>query len=483
MKKLYIFILSFITILTLLVFFYFFSQQGKLRKFIKENSYFDYQKREVKRLISRNNLYLEKLKFYSDFYLENVRPLIKEINFKKIDEQNFKIKNTKLSLEIFKTDILLNGKFGGARATGYLAQHEDKIFLYTGDAILSYFSISDLSSEIFTSKVIDTNIMNLLPDKEIYSKWNKYQTNLLKDSVKIFSDMRYEPSFMGQGINSILINDNKIYFSASNKRIINNKECHNVSFYSGDLKYDFVKFEELFVPNGCVQNPNKQQGGRIVKFNNEELIFSIGEWRIYEDEVDLENFDPQKNDNLFGKIILFNEKNKKYKILAKGLRNPQGLYFDSENNIIVITDHGPRGGDEINVLYNENKVPNFGWPVASYGVPYSKFEKRKFTTHKNFSEPVYYFPDSVGVSQVVKVPNKFIDSKFFSYFVVSMGGDSIEEGDMSIHYFEFDNKNVVKHETYPVYQRIRDILYVEDQNFYLLFFENNSSIGVLRLSE
>lgn len=482
MKKLYVFFILFVSILSISIFFVFFLQQGELRKFIKENLYLDYQKKEVKRLISRNNTLLEKLKFYSDFYSENVRPLIKEIIFKKIDEQNLKFKNTNLNLEFFKTDILLNGKFGGARATGYLAQHEDKIFLFTGDAILSYFSISDLSSEIITSKVIDTNIMDLLPDKEIYSNWTKYQT---KDGdVKVFGDMRYEPSYMGQGINSILIDDNKIYFSASKKRTINNKECNNTAFYSGDLSYNFVKFDKLFVPNGCVQDSNKQQGGRIVKFNENELIFSIGEWRIYEDKVELDNFDPQKEDNVFGKIISFNKKNKKYKILAKGLRNPQGLYFDSENNSIVITDHGPKGGDEINIIYNKdkNKIPNFGWPIASYGVPYSSNEKRKFTTHKNFSEPIYYFPESVGVSQVVKVPNKFIDSKFSAYFVVSMG-DNIEEGDMSIHYFEFDNENVVRQETYPVYQRIRDILYVEDQNFYLLFFENNSSIGVLRLSE
>ena len=481
MKKKYFYFLSFASILTfsISIFFYFFSQQGEIRKFIKENLYLDYQKREVERLITQNNILLEKLKFYSDFYSENVRPLIKEISFKKIDEQNLKFRNTNLNLEFFKTDILLNGKFGGARATGYLAQHEDKIFLFTGDAILSYFSVSDLSSEIFTSKVIDTNIMDLLPDKEIYSKWTKYQT---KDGVKVFSDMRFEPSYMGQGINSILIDDNKIYFSASKKRIIDNKECNNTSFYTGDINYNLVKFDELFMPSGCVQDPNKQQGGRIVKFNEEELIFSIGEWRIYEDKVELDNFDPQKEDNLFGKIISFNKENKKYKILAKGLRNPQGLYFDRENSTVVITDHGPKGGDEINIIYNKNDIPNFGWPIASYGVPYSKSEKRKFTTHKNFSKPIYYFPKSVGISQVVKVPNKFIDSKFSAYFVVSMG-DNIEEGDMSIHYFEFDNQNVINHETYSVNQRIRDILYVEDQNFYLLFFENNSSIGVLRLSK
>ena len=146
MKKKYLYFLSFASILTfsISIFFYFFSQQGEIRKFIKENLYLDYQKREVERLITQNNILLEKLKFYSDFYSENVRPLIKEISFKKIDEQNLKFRNTNLNLEFFKTDILLNGKFGGARATGYLAQHEDKIFLFTGDAILSYFSVSDL---------------------------------------------------------------------------------------------------------------------------------------------------------------------------------------------------------------------------------------------------------------------------------------------------------------------------------------------------
>ena len=180
MNKSYKYIVFLVLILSLSIFFYFFSQQGNLRQSIKEGLYLDYQKREVFRLIERNNFYLEWLKKYSDFYVKNVRPLIKEINFKKVDEQNFQIKNTNLNLDFFKTDILLNGKFGGARATGYLAQHEDKIFLFTGDGILSYFSISDLSSKIITSKVIDTNIMSLLPDEEIYSQWSKYQT---KDSV------------------------------------------------------------------------------------------------------------------------------------------------------------------------------------------------------------------------------------------------------------------------------------------------------------
>ena len=47
-----------------------------------------------------------------------------------------------------------------------------------------------------------------------------------------------------------------------------------------------------------------------------------------------------------------------------GHRNPQGLLFDKQNNIILSSEHGPTGGDEINII-TENS--NYGWPIASYG--------------------------------------------------------------------------------------------------------------------
>ena len=46
-----------------------------------------------------------------------------------------------------------------------------------------------------------------------------------------------------------------------------------------------------------------------------------------------------------------------------GHRNPQGLFFDKENNIILETEHGPQGGDEINIIdismINKNNIPNY----------------------------------------------------------------------------------------------------------------------------
>ena len=63
-----------------------------------------------------------------------------------------------------------------------------------------------------------------------------------------------------------------------------------------------------------------------------------------------------------------------------GHRNPQGLYYDNEREIIIETEHGPFGGDEINIIkldkIYKNETQNFGWPVSSAGEHYGgKTEK------------------------------------------------------------------------------------------------------------
>ena len=80
---------------------------------------------------------------------------------------------------------------------------------------------------------------------------------------------------------------------------------------------------------------------------------------------------PQNKNSLFGKIIKFNLKEKKITLISMGHRNPQGLIFDEDKNILISTEHGPRGGDEINIIkLEQNLIPNYGWPIASYGEHY-----------------------------------------------------------------------------------------------------------------
>ena len=195
------------------------------------------------------------------------------------------------------------------------------------------------------------------------------------------------------------------------------------------------------------------------------------------------------DESFIGKIIKINLDSKETKILSKGHRNPQGLFYDKKNNVIYSTDHGPMGGDEININTNpENKIPNYGWAEVSYGehYGYGKFNPDEELYQKaplkkphqkyGFKEPIKYFKDSIGITQILKLSKKMIDDNFLHFFVGAMG--TIEDkDDMSIHYIVFDNKfNEKKHKIIRLDDRVRDLTYDKQNNIVIGYLENNASI-------
>ena len=71
--------------------------------------------------------------------------------------------------------------------------------------------------------------------------------------------------------------------------------------------------------------------------------------------------------NIYGKILEIKFNSNKSKIISIGHRNPQGFFYSEKYNFIISTEHGPRGGDEINKILS-NK--NYGWPIVSLGEKY-----------------------------------------------------------------------------------------------------------------
>ena len=76
----------------------------------------------------------------------------------------------------------------------------------------------------------------------------------------------------------------------------------------------------------------------MVFFKNGKILLTTGEY--------VRMLLAQDKNSMFGKIISIDLKTKDYEIIAMGNRNSQGLYYDVEKDIIVHTDHGPKGGDE-----------------------------------------------------------------------------------------------------------------------------------------
>ena len=100
--------------------------------------------------------------------------------------------------------------------------------------------------------------------------------------------------------------------------------------------------------------------------------------------------------------IDFNSKNSN--IISIGHDNPQGIFYDSSNDTIFSTEHGPKGGDELNIKTHPSikKIKNYGYPISSYGEHYGypspgvnyKYEEAPlYKSHEKFGfiEPIDYF--------------------------------------------------------------------------------------------
>ncbi|TXF88935.1 PQQ-dependent sugar dehydrogenase [Neolewinella aurantiaca] len=87
--------------------------------------------------------------------------------------------------------------------------------------------------------------------------------------------------------------------------------------------------------------------------------------------------------------------NAKKAIFSYGHRNPQSLTIHPETGEIWETEHGPRGGDEINIIEGGK---NYGWPVISYGINYSGTQFTELTGKAGMEQPLHYWVPSIAPS-------------------------------------------------------------------------------------
>lgn len=91
--------------------------------------------------------------------------------------------------------------------------------------------------------------------------------------------------------------------------------------------------------------------------------------------------------------------------ISQGHRNPQGIVLYN-NETLMVSEHGPRGGDEINIVKKGN---DYGWPFVTYGQPYGAGDYVKPTktgTHEGFVKPITYWVPSIAPTELVQLPNQ-----------------------------------------------------------------------------
>ncbi|MBN9600904.1 MAG: PQQ-dependent sugar dehydrogenase [Afipia sp.] len=82
-------------------------------------------------------------------------------------------------------------------------------------------------------------------------------------------------------------------------------------------------------------------------------------------------------------------------IWSYGHRNAQGLAFNPASGELWEIEHGPRGGDEVNII---GKGKNYGWPVIGYGIDYSGAKIHESTAKPGMEQPIKYWVPSIAPS-------------------------------------------------------------------------------------
>lgn len=149
-------------------------------------------------------------------------------------------------------------------------------------------------------------------------------------------------------------------------------------------------------------------GSRLAFDGRGHLFITIGD-RQAPSEGDLEAHPAQDLSNHHGVTLRLNEDGSVPddnpfvdqagalpEIWSYGLRNAQGLLVDRANGRVWITDHGPQGGDELNLI---EPGRNYGWPVIGYGVNYRTGSAIHGGTHRDgMEQPKKVWVPSIGVS-------------------------------------------------------------------------------------
>ena len=362
--------------------------------------------------------------------------------------------------------------------TGYVDIYENKIFFVSGDG-----NIYQENLDIFYD----------------YKNENKLNLNLIKNNLIDLSGVKLLNKYGGNGFfSSMFVRDTYIFkdnlFVVCNiYRKNKNKIYVKPAILKAkiDFSEDYLDFKLFFNTDQEILyfslNPNNEideiddsidfrhSGGRFQKYKDDKYIYSVPDYNLLDKVEDLKS--------IYGKNLIIDENNN-FEILSYGHRNQQGLLYDSEKDIILSTEHGPSGGDEINLI---KKNKGYGWPTISKG----KDPQVISSDHSgnNYEEPIFFWKTNPGISQLIQIPknqNKESYDRAFgngTYLAASLRGSEDWSG-RSLWSFKISKNNkVLDMKKIFVNDRIRDLVYDKNNEKIILVLENQISLGVIDIAK
>jgi len=238
----------------------------------------------------------------------------------------------------------------------------------------------------------------------------------------------------------------------------------------GKIKdYKWVEEQSLFEADESIRVALGTRWGCRLLFDKEGyLYFTIGDMQ---GPVQRGN-NPQLLNRAEGKIFRINKdgsipvdnpfygKNDALQaIYATGTRNVQGLAQHPQTGKIYFSDHGPQGGDELNLL---KKGGNYGWPLITYGINYDGSTITKDTAKAGLEQPLIYWNPSIATCAV-----EFVNNSLFPRWKDNLLLTTLKN--QELRRIVIENDKVIEQEILlKGYGRVRDVKFAPDGSLYVL---------------
>lgn len=237
----------------------------------------------------------------------------------------------------------------------------------------------------------------------------------------------------------------------------------------------WVEQQDIYRAPERFYTQNYAHFGSRIAFDGEYIFFSVGERQ-----------QPERAQSLaypYGKIHRLHDDGRIPKdnpfvgrddalpsIWSYGHRNPQGMTRHPHSGAIWAAEHGPAGGDEINVV---RKGLNYGWPLVSHGKHYDGRAVGESSYREGVEPPIHHFTPSIAISQI-----EFYEGDRFPEWKGQLLVASL--GQQELHLMQFrDAKLVSDRLLFKGFGRIRDVVVGPDGYPYVVL--NQFAAGVYRL--
>ena len=190
------------------------------------------------------------------------------------------------------------------------------------------------------------------------------------------------------------VNNKLIYLSYAG----GDKSANRTSVVKATLSGDTLRDLETILEVAPDKAGPAHYGGKLAFLPDGTLLVSVGEGYKYREEA-------QNLDWELGKLLRIHTDgtapgdnpfpDTAPRVFSYGHRNPQGLVYDEASERILMLEHGPKGGDELNHVVAGR---NYGWPAITYGVDYSGAVISPFTEAEGMEQPMTYWVPSIGPS-------------------------------------------------------------------------------------